>query len=712
MEKLHNAGEYESVVTLFNIIQPYVNEKFSRSFIACAGDLVSKSALQAHSRQSAQVIKRLLEFAAAGKYKLRCDEFGRLLSTARLVSGSFREFESLVEQVLSYDLLRILDFPDVVFRIAAEAALEAGHHEKAGAYLDQAILLMPQIASETRMLGMLARFSAKNGDWDGVKNAFKSMNHKTPGHRKSAGKNLVPILKDYFAGHTISEGEAFLDFFLKELNLPINGFTVTLVAKEYARYRDFDGLVRWLKYCDESADYETNASFTNAILVSCRKEWNMPFRDMRTLFRKLRLLHPKFVDRHTERIMIQAALAEGDPSLAKGRVNSLRIDVTRLPAKGKCKSVPEVVLAMKEALTYKRPAQALDVYQKSLKAQLPYSRDVLRLAVQAEMMHAKNGEGHDKALAHLEAAQAKGNDITSALNFVLVQRLEQVLRRGGTSSANQVYEGIKTALEGFIQRGIDLRDEIYNKAAVMCLRSNSYPGAIEYAMSAAKTRYGGEFKPCYSLTNFRILLKAYAAMVDVHGLEAVLETGLTMKYKESEPCLKALKSAAKQVLKTPYAAAATDERRSQAKHLIQAALDKIMSARKRLRDERAVLEDTTVSIAQKVALADGRPPVDFETGNWLNPDWRDQEVDDARDFAVSEDDGLVSSDDDNAYDPNIERVLRTAAKNRMSQPPRKPQRPRSPATEDGWLNPEWKDQMVGGRKKDVPDIAAMIRAEA
>lgn len=140
-------------------------------------------------------------------------------------------------------------------------------------------------------------------------------------------------------------------------------YTVTLMAKQYAAIRDVSSLIEWLDYCSR-AKFPVDAAFTNSILVRCRRQWKLPFRELRTLFRKIRALNPGFVDKHTAQVMADAACSDSKygGKAAKGRLLSLRVDPNQLAVTGRNPQVEDVVLAMKGGTKQRlAPPRCLDL---------------------------------------------------------------------------------------------------------------------------------------------------------------------------------------------------------------------------------------------------------------------------------------------------------------------------------------------------------------
>ncbi|GAB1318867.1 Pentatricopeptide repeat protein [Madurella fahalii] len=611
LTKLHEKHDYKSVVKIF--LSTYAKSSPTEGSVRAIGDIVVHSVESAHNYRSDEVLKTLHGICASlGNAKLESRWAMKLLVSHWTQHRNFEKVEYLFELLRTPGLKKTVFRPGGVYRVMVELALEAGEEMKAQSYFIDAITQNPSQASDVQLLGVLARSFAQKGDWQSVRNAFKAMDWESKRDSKAHGRVFVPILKAYIQNHTVHETEDFVRSYVDGLKVPLCSYTVTLMAKQYAAIRDVKSLIDWLGYCSQQG-FTVDAAFSNSILVSCRREWNFPFRELRTLFRKLRVLNPDFVDRHTERVMADAALSDSKcgGKAARGRLLSLRIDPNKLPVKNKCAQVEDVLLAMKEALTCGRPDSALRIYKRALYLGMPFSQNALRLAVQARLKSAP--DGYNGAFDLLRDAQQRHHDINPAVNYLLAVQLGEITAGRDTA---ETFNTVDTTLAQFEKNGIRLTDTSLHRAALTCLAAGHFRGAVGYALKAAEARGFSSAGPCYNLQNFRILLSAYAELVDLAGLRDTIGRGLASRYREDTACLKAMKHARARIARS-QARGVTEQERRQARAVVDGGIKDIVEARRRLREDGKKLEREALEIMKRAAADAGREPVDFESVPWL-----------------------------------------------------------------------------------------------
>lgn len=632
LTKLHEKHDYKSVVKIF--LSTYSKASPTEESVRAIGDIVIHSVEHAHDYRPDEVLKTLHGiYARLGNAKLESRWAMKLLVSHWNQHRNFEKVEALFELLRTPSLKKTVFRPGGVYRVMVELALEAGEETKAQSYFIDAVTQNPAQASDVQLLGILARSFAQNGDWDSVHGVFKAMDRDSKRNSKAHGHAFVPILKAYIQNHTVHETEDFVKTYVDEFKVPLCSYTVTLMAKQYAATRNVRSLIDWLDYCSRQG-FTVDAAFSNSILVSCRREWNFPFRELRTLFRKLRVLNPDFVDRHTERVMADAALSDSKcgGKAARGRLLSLRIDPNKLPIKSKCAQVEDVLLAMKEALTCGRPDSALRIYKRALHLGMPFSQHALRLAVQARLKSAP--DDYNGAFDLLRDAQQRGHDINPAVNYLLAMQLSEM---GAGRDTTETFHTIQSTLARFETNGIQLTDTSLHRAALKCLTAGHFRGAIGYAHKAAETRGFSSAGPCYSLQNFRILLAAYAELVDLTGLRDTITRGLASRYREDTACLKAMKHARARAMHS-QARGVTEQERRQARAVVDDGIKDIVEARRRLREDGKKLEREALEIMKRAAADAGCEPVDFENVPWLGGG-KGEIVDESAGAGVEDSDG-------------------------------------------------------------------------
>ena len=605
--KLHDTGDYKAAIRLF--LANYCKMSPSApSIIRIAGPVV-QCVEKAHNYKPGQVLKTLLSIASAKGCHLKTEWIMKLLTSHWRRHGSFEELETFFQQLQELGLKDVVYHMDGVYRVMIELALEAGEDFKAESIFAQASTEVPQLAHDVRLFGIFARFKAKQQDWEGVRQSFAAMKLDSKPALDACGTAFVPVVKTFAKDHTVQETDAFMRSYITDLKVPLSRFLVTLMAKQYASIRDLESFVEWLEYCS-TAGFQVDASFTNAVLVSCRRNWNVPFRDLRTLFRKLRALNPNFVDRHTERVMMDAALSSDNKlegGFARGRVLSLRITPNLSPVKGKCDTEHEVTLAMKEALSYRHPAKALNIYKRALHLGMPFSECALKLAVNAQLK--LEDKPYKKTYDLVLRAQDQGNNVDPILNYLLGLQLADLAANGG-----EIRNIVQTAIDRIKEVGLKIADTFLHRAALICLRSGHFEGAHHYALMAAESNNHSE--PCYNLDNFRIMLYSFSGLLNIDGIRQTLNKALASNYKEHTGCLKALKRAREMVMEARLNDA-NNQQRVDAYDLLSEGIDKIVKSRQRLHTQRMKLGQESVRIMRQAALDSGVAPVDFDEVPWL-----------------------------------------------------------------------------------------------
>ncbi|KAK3339349.1 hypothetical protein B0H65DRAFT_476207 [Neurospora tetraspora] len=616
--KLHDTGDYKAAIRLF--LANYCKMSPSApSIIRIAGPLV-QCVEKAHNYKPTQVLKTLLNIAS-GKCQLKTEWIMRLLTAHWRRHGSFEELETFFQQLIELGLKDVVYHLDGVYRVMIELALEAGEDFKAESIFAQASTELPQLAHDVRLLGIFARFKAKQQDWEGVRESFGAMKLDSKPALDACGTAFVPVVKTYAKDHTVQETDAFMRSYITDLKVPLSRFLVTLMAKQYASIRDLESFVEWLEYCS-TAGFQVDAAFTNAVLVSCRRNWNVPFRDLRTLFRKLRALNPSFVDRHTERVMMDAALSSDnklDGGFARGRVLSLRVTPNMGPVRGKSDTEHEVSLAMKEALSYRHPAKALSIYKRALHLGMPFSECALKLAVNAQLK--LETRPYKKTYDLVLKAQDQGNNVDAILNYLLGLQLNDLAAKGG-----EIRSIVQTAIDRIKEVGLKIADTFLHRAALICLMSGHFEGAHHYALMAAESSNHSE--PCYNLENFRIMLYSFAGLLNIDGIRHVLAKAMSSNYKEHTGCLKALKRAREMVMEARLNDAKTQQRHD-AYDVLSEGIDKIVESRQRLQSQRVKLGVESVRIMRQAALDASGALVDFAEIPWLNSKPRIRQDDEA-----------------------------------------------------------------------------------
>ena len=621
LHNLYKEGDYAALVKTF--IKTVAQVSPTKASLDDVGDIVVDSVERAHGHRSEEVLDTLQRVRTSfGDAKLNPKWAMKLLSSHWRKHRNFEEVEVMFEKLQTPRLKDSVFRSHNIYRIMVELALEAGQEAKADSYFALAISQNRALASDVKLRGVIARFHATDGDWEAVRADFEAIHQNAKESGQVYGQIFVPVLKAYAETHTVRETEAFLRFYIDELKVPLTSFMVTLMAKQYAAIRDVNSLMAWLDYCSQ-AEFAVDAAFTNAILVRCRRQWNFPFRDLRTLFRKLQVLNPDSVDKHTEQIMADAALSDSKygGKAARGRLLSLHIEPPTPPSRSKYVQVEDIIYAMKKALRSGAPRRATQIYHRAVHSNMPFSPHALQLAVQAHLTWAPTD--FDGAYTLLRRAQTKGEDITPTINHLLAKQLTSI-----TSSATnpeQTNTLIQETLTHYHEADIHINETSLHRAASLCLAAGHPAGAIHYALSAASERGS---PPCFNLQNFKLLLAAYADLLDADALRDTIARGLASFYREDSACRTALRQARARVARSQAAFATSvdsggageasmGERKMRARAAVDEGIGRVVVARRELREEGKLLEAEAVRIMRRAALDAGREEVDFADVPWL-----------------------------------------------------------------------------------------------
>ncbi|KAL2200469.1 hypothetical protein P885DRAFT_28583 [Corynascus similis CBS 632.67] len=618
LTKLYEKQDYTSVVKIF--LSTFAQSSPTEASLHAVGDIVVESVECAGDHRPEEVLRTMHNICTSlGNTKLSPKWVMRLFVSHWTKHRDFEQIERMFEELRVSGLKNIVFRHSNIYRIMVELALEAGEESKADSYFTLAVARNRALASDVRLLGVFARFHAADGDWEAVRSDFEAMNQKGTPTTQAYGQVFVPVLKAYAETHTVRETEAFLKSYTEEFKVPLCSYMVTLMAKHYAAIRDISSLIGWLDYCSQ-AGFPVGAAFTNAILVRCRREWKFPFRELRTLFRKLQALNPDWVDKHTEQIMADSALSDSrhGGKAARGRLLSLRLDPIKPCNRGRHVQEEGVVSAMREALRSGSPRRALSIYHRAVHTKMPFSQRALQLAVQAHLASSPN-DLHG-AYTLLRKAQTKGEDINPIINSLLARQLSTITTSSLTNPS-ETEALIQETLNHYHRVGIQLTETSLHRAATLCLAAGHFRGAVRYAHAAADAR-GPGCGPCFNLANFKILLAAYAELVDADGLRDTVTRALASPYREEAACRQALRLARARIGRSSPANSAQAAGISQAEWLrardaVEEGISKVVEARKKLREEGRRLEVEAIRIMRRAAADAGRAEVDFDEVPWL-----------------------------------------------------------------------------------------------
>ncbi|KAK0715850.1 hypothetical protein B0H67DRAFT_554291 [Lasiosphaeris hirsuta] len=589
---------------------------------AIAGFLIQCATNTWQSSYPAKLLLLLLRLGS-GKWQLEADWVIKLLIADWGSHQDFSNTESCFLSLWRANLEEAVAGSDSVYITIVRLALQSNEVRKAESIIDMATDHYPQISVDPRLLTQFAVHHARYGEWDTVWQIYQRMRRGSFEDELVRGRGFVAVLKLFIENHTAHETIEFARPYFDELNVLPCRLAVTLMGKQYASIRDFSELANWLQKCID-AGVKVNDTFSNTILEACHRHGNLPFRHVRTLYRKLELASPDFIGPYTDWVVSMAALEDRilDRRFARGRILSLRRRDTIVPDRYSDKR--QILLAMKAAIADRQPARAIAIYKQACHLKMPFNEQCFRVAVQAEMGRMR--EGADQRInALLQHAQENGADINEAANHVIALRLKEMSSSVGRVLKDPnpaVVNVVRSTLASYEERGITFAGITFNRAAQICLAARQFKDAIEYAHKAAAAENS---EPCYHWENFRIIFMSYVEMMDAEGIRKSIAAALTTDYKESDLCKSLLYDSWRRVM-NPHTAPATIEQRMKARGIIREGIVEVIKHRSILREKIMTFQEESLGIMIKAARDAGHEPVvDYTNIPWLGGDWPDDE---------------------------------------------------------------------------------------
>ncbi|KAB5572034.1 hypothetical protein GE09DRAFT_1097972 [Coniochaeta sp. 2T2.1] len=593
--RLQQAGEHKTAIKFFTLAYSKMSPGYAS--VEEVGSAMVDSTLKLQGYKAAAVL-RALDQICSQEQKF---DAGELHSTwvMRLLEAHWECKRDIDETAalfatLNRPLNSVVKHPEAVWRVMMELAYKAGRPELAESYLQEA-RAANDIAWEFTGVMHYARLKAEAGDWEGVFEDVKSLKVYQDGDLADrVSRRLVELLQLYAADHTAAETDAFLRRFVTELQIPICRELVTFNATQYGTMRDSESLLAWLEYC-AAQGFKVDAAFSNTILGTCRHTWKLPYRDLRTLYLKLRDLGDGFTDEYTERLMADAALSQRT-SRQEWRMHIKSYEkASPLPTRqavraGKNYSPQDIILMMKEEMVLGRGANAVKIYRQATRANVQLPARALLLAVKAAL--ASGDEGMETALELMRKAETRGMDVSPCTARIILAQFKQI---DPALDKDARYREVQKILEDAEQKGMLISDGVLNQAALLCLKASAPRQAIKLALRAAETHRGGS-PICFNSLNFSVLLQGFTWKRDLNMLTAVIAKAKSMSYWTDEDCLRTLKQALK---------AARDNRRpyTEAIKALQEAVEHCIEARKELKEEGLELQEGAMAIMRAAAKA-------------------------------------------------------------------------------------------------------------
>ncbi|KAL1874515.1 hypothetical protein Daus18300_003534 [Diaporthe australafricana] len=589
MAGLFEKKEFNRVVNTFNLTRHKLPQVSSETWYGI-GDLVADAAEAAPKQKPATVLLHLLEQCPTDCF-LRTTWATKLLychwkrgQDFEATSCLFREFEKTHGGRQGFTLVF---HPDGVYRVMLQIAVEAEQWQSVDDLLAQLHQIKPSSRKDARILGLLALAKAKVGDWNGVWADFKDMEVKD-----RIDDVFVPVLKEFIKTHTISEVEEFMKAYITDLKVPVCRYMVNVVANQYGAIRNVELFVNWLDYCSQ-AGFEVDAAFSNAILVNCKRRWDFSFEDLRTVYRRLKLLSRNFVDAWTENTMVIAAMKvrHHTRSAFRRNITLLGLKSRAVSSVTKHTSPQDVRIEMREAMALRLYRTVCGIYKSGLARGLTFDGGHVQLAVKAALK-VERGDPQT-AFEIIAAAKARGVDVSTAIAPVFFALLRRV-SRGNPTEKDEFLRQVQGLISRFESKELNLPPAAFTRAAHACMEARHFQGTVSLGMSALERK--GVSYPWDGPT-FSLFLLAFTHMTDLKGMKWAVAGAWQEPYFHKKTVLRALKDARGLLAKSIQT---NDVKKADG--VLDMALDMVLRVREVLAKERKDLEKDTMEIMRQAAL--------------------------------------------------------------------------------------------------------------
>ncbi|KAI3334727.1 hypothetical protein F4824DRAFT_178133 [Ustulina deusta] len=443
--------------------------------------------------------------------------------------------EEMFEKIVSLGLLEKINHPEGVYRTFVEIAAKAGETEMAYAYADKVVHDYPEMRDDIAL--KLALLKAKAGDWDGVLATFRRVRPSELAGPASYRSAFVLVLKVFAESHSAAETQDFAMLFVRELGVGFHLHMVTLVAKRYGQARDMKGFIVWLDLCSQEG-FAINAGFCNSVLYNCWAKWKISFPELRMVHAKFKALNPDCFDAVTQRIMSQAAQRTG-----RGHMNvrpGKMITVDKMAYSGRSTNKWDIFEAMNQELMDGRATSAVNIYKSALDYGMPFSSHCLRLAVLAALQAKAFGFG--PALTMIQDAHAQGHDVGPAVSTFIRRQVAEF-----QGSPEDVVIHMRNLISRFESSQIAIAPAVLTHMATICVKVGEYEKAISLCQLARHR--SGSSELCFSSQSFRALATAYSNLLDVGGMNALIDSMCESEYSADKEPLLHLQSIRRQVEK-------------------------------------------------------------------------------------------------------------------------------------------------------------------
>ncbi|KAJ2893019.1 hypothetical protein MKZ38_009131 [Zalerion maritima] len=414
-------------------------------------------------------------------------------------------------------------------RAMIQIAFAAGEASDAEVMLSEYQRTSGRAVDQLPIMGTLALHHAVNGKWQHTRDIFSEMVREAkranvPQTRLFAiiSRAVPPVVKEYAKSHTLEETVGFVKFFLGNLEIPVDKYLVTVLAKRYAMKHDVTGLIDWLAFC-ASRGFASNTAFLTAILSSCR-QWGYAYTKTLSLAKKMQKLNPNF-DRRAYLNIIQDAAARSKAF----KVGALRHAIEPVEMGNE----RAVCRAMVAAVRRGAPRTALEIYGDIHAVQeIDRSGSCLREAIRASILD-EHGDPTG-ALSLLRDAQRRGQNIGPSLMPILAAHLDAL-----PPLVDPVQEFLRIVDNLRTLQNIDLSSNAFILGSYRFLKHGRYEDAIRFCQVAM--RMDESEGVATTKHHFSILMEAFAMTGRKGSLRSLFQSVKDQSYKAEIFCLKSLR---------------------------------------------------------------------------------------------------------------------------------------------------------------------------
>ncbi|KAI6093580.1 hypothetical protein F4821DRAFT_220937 [Hypoxylon rubiginosum] len=488
-------------------------------------DCVVMSVEQLKGCKAGEVIRALVEMNRPGRcqWRIRSRWPMKLLHSYWYRQHDFPGTLAFFDEILSSGMLDKVGHPMGVYRSMVEISIKAGETDMAKYFYDEVVNKFPDMGNDIALKGFVAWAFAKTGDWDSVFEVFTEMQTLKHGQEDNYNSAFIQVLKLFAETHSVSEVRDFISKYKTDFDISMHRYMVTIVANMYGRNRDMPGFMSWLAYCS-SAGFALDSGLCNAVLYNCSTQWNYPYPALRLLYLQIRKLDPTLIDNVTRRIMTQSAIAAGTSFRESQIVHSPHPRVilpNTLWHAGRTTQSRDVRIAMQGELMSDKPAKALSIYKRALEYGMPFCPYCLRLAVVANLRIPQKGPS--SAMTLIETAHRQGEDVGPAVSEFIKLQLGNMKAGSGDTLLF-----MRNIVSQFETMHVVIDSSVLIEMASTCNDLGHFEKAIALCKLAADR--GNYASVCFSRPSILVVLKAYSRLLDLEGLNQLIDDLLVSNY--------------------------------------------------------------------------------------------------------------------------------------------------------------------------------------